>query len=265
MFNNPIAMSDPEGDLPFMAVAAIGAIVNAGIQMISGNINSAGDFLGSLAVGAGSGAAGFGAGSLVQGIGFIAGAGAGALGGAAGGFVGGSGNAWLEGVSFGQGLVAGSKGAVLGAITGGAIGGISGGLYATRQGGNFWNGDGATFDLLATGYQGDGNPVEYSNESVRSFSKEYFGDVKGLKEVYADGTVQKGYTAKDGIIYNKAGNAIDATTVYYAKGKYSKVFFSKTAFVSKEYLYLSMGHEYMHVAYNYQGYNHPSLRVCLEH
>ncbi len=260
VINNPLSYTDPDGEFAWFAVA-IGAAVNYMVQAFQGNLTTTGKAFGAVVVGGASGAAGFGAGSALGlgGVGFLNGAATGAVGGAAGSFVGGTGNAWLGGASFGQGLGAGFRGAGLGALTGGAIGGISGGLYATKHGGNFWNGDGATFDLLATGHQGDGNPVEYSNGSVRSFSKEHFGDVQGLKEVYADGTVAKGYTAKDGIIYNKAGNAVDATTAYYAKGNYSKVFFSKTSFVSKEYLYLTMGHEYMHVAYNYAGYSHKGL------
>ena len=161
--NNPLKYTDPSGEIfvidDILIAAAIGAIINVTFQGMSGNINSAGDFFKYAGIGALAGAAGGFAGQAVAGVvgtvGFAGGAMTGAAGGFAGGFVGGAGNAWAGGASFGQGLEQGLIGGGFGAVTGGLIGGVSGGITATKHGGNFWSGEGATFDALAVPMSGD--------------------------------------------------------------------------------------------------------------
>ena len=139
----------------------IGALINTGVQAISGNIHNFGDFALSMGIGALSGAAGaLGAGagmSLLNGYGlagtwayatiggaatsgFLSGATVGAFAGFGGGFVGGAGNAWAGGAGFGQGLLSGLKGGGWGAVSGGLIGGVAGGISAVKEGRRFFDG-----------------------------------------------------------------------------------------------------------------------------
>jgi len=256
MGNNPVSLVDPDGEfvIPLMIV---GAFMNTIFQNATGNVNNFGDFIKSMAVGALSGAAGFGAGQFVAGavgtIGFTGGALTGGFGGFASGFVGGAGNAWSSGSSFGIGLKSGAKAGAFGALLGGVFGGLSGGSQALKHGGNFWSGKGATFD--AAGLINDvtqvGNELEFNNNYAKNFSDEYFGkDIKGLNELYADGSLPKGYTTKGDIVLTSAGNPTRGSTVYLGTGKGSKVYLYRAAFASKEQLYMTMGHEYLHVGFN---------------
>lgn len=122
--------TDPDGESIIGAII-IGAMINATIQGLSGNLNSHGDFYMALGIGGLSGASGAWAG----------GATIGAASGFAGGFVGGTGNAWKGGSSFGDGLVSGLQSGTIGAVTGGLIGGAAGGIQAHKSGLDFWKGD----------------------------------------------------------------------------------------------------------------------------
>jgi len=147
--NNPLIYTDPSGEIAWLIPIAIGAVMNAQMQGMAGNINSAGDFFKSLGVGALAGAAGYGAGALISSgitsVGAIGGAVNGALGGFASGFTGVAGNAWVSGASFRSGLGLGLAGGGFGGLTGGMLGGISGAEIAYRHGGNVLTGDGSTF------------------------------------------------------------------------------------------------------------------------
>ena len=91
----------------------------------------------------------------VSSTGFIAGAATGAASGFSSSFVTGSGNAWLSGSNFGNGLLEGLKSGGISAIAGGITGGVSGGIDALGKGTNFWTGK-ATLNLpesyAASGY-----------------------------------------------------------------------------------------------------------------
>ena len=143
--NNPFKYTDPDGEFwQFVIAAAIGGVFNLASQMISGNVYDIGDAFKAFGVGALAGLAGAGAGagvtSAMQIGGFAAGAAIGGAGGAAGGLVGGSGNAWINGASFGEGLVAGLKSAGIGAATGALLGGIARGISDANKGFSFWDG-----------------------------------------------------------------------------------------------------------------------------
>lgn len=233
------------------------------IQGNVGNINSLGDFFLSMGIGALSAVAGGLAGQVVAGIvgtiGFWGGALTGAAGGAVGGFISGSGNAWISGYSFRQGLVVGLKGGGVGAITAGLIGGVSGGFLATEHGGSFWTGKNATFDEVIpqtlAGKIEIGEGMEYSDKYARSFSDEYYGEnVLGVNNLYAnEGSLPQGYTKKGDIVYSTQNKPVRGTTVYLGTGKGSDVYLYKSAFTSKEQLYFTMGHEYLHAGFNYMG------------
>ena len=166
----------------------------------------------------------------------------------AGGFVGGAGDAWANGKSFGKGLLAGLYSGVVGSAIGGFVGGVTSGLSSVRHGGNFWNGDGYTMDMLATATSGDvtvGDGMEYSNEYARNFSEKYFkGQISKIRELHADGTMPNGYTLKNNHVYNSAGKCVSGSAVN--SGGKANVYLYKTAFVSEKELYLCMGHEYLH-------------------
>ena len=161
--NNPLKYVDPDGENPLLIAMLIGALINTGVQAISGNIHNFGDFALSMGIGALSGAAGaIGAGagmSLLNGFGlhgimayatiggatttsFFSGATIGAFSGFSAGFVGGAANAWAGGAGFGEGLLSGLKTGGMGALSGGLIGGVAGGVDATIDGRRFF--DGAT-------------------------------------------------------------------------------------------------------------------------
>jgi len=260
---NPFRYNDPTGNNPFLLgiAAVIGGVVNLGIQMISGNIHNAGDFFMAFGVGALAGLTGSWVGTLTgtalgvsAGIGALNGAIVGAGAGAAGGFIGGAGNAWMNGASFGDGLMAGLKGGGIGALTGGIIGGITTGISVTNHGGDFLSGKGANFDQVSITPETDeeitvGDGMEYNNEYAEEYSDDNFGKIKGLDNLHADATAPNGYTVKsNGTIYNPNGQQVNGVTHFNGKGY--DVFLGKNVFVSKYNLFLTLGHEYTHIALN---------------
>lgn len=101
----------------------------------------------------------------------------------AAGFVGGAGNAWMNGASFGNGLMAGLQGGIAGGITGGLIGGVTGGIKAHKMGLGFWDA-GIDVDIskgaMHTVYK-NGTKVmnlDVMTENVRAKYVGYFEDTK---------------------------------------------------------------------------------------
>ncbi len=147
--------------------------------------------------------------------------------------------------------------ALTGAVIGGLIGGVTNGISAVKHHGKFWDGDGYTFDQVAaisTSAEKEvtiGDGMEYSNKYAKKFSGENFGEIKGLRELHADGTTPQGseYKKVGDRVYKhskKLGwQEVNGTAVYH-----KKVGTDKTAFESKEQLYLTMGHEYLHAIFN---------------
>lgn len=267
VLNNPLVVADPSGEFFWFAVA-IGALVGGISQAIQPGANF-GSIVGGALIGAAAGAVGAGMGNVVGGgsffgsqiantMGFGQGFLSGFAGGFAGGFVGGAGNAWLGGASFGEGLLSGAKAGGIGGVAGGLINGVSSGFRSLKNNGNFWNGKGATFDYTVsaqevTSYEvGDG--MEYSSEYAQKFSDVNFGKVKGVNNLLADGsTPAQGYTKiGDKVIANSYGEEVKGTTVHLGNSKYD-VYLYKAAFTSKEQLFLTMGHEYQHIGYDFAG------------
>ena len=262
-WNNPFRYTDPSGN-SIVAAILIGGGINFISQIIAGNVRNAGDAFMAFGIGALGGLAGAGIGAAVGSaiggsIGAIGGALSGAAGGAAGGFVGGAGNAWFNGANFGSGLISGLKGAGIGAITGGVVGGLSGGINSLKHGGDFWTGEGATFDCMLLPETNNrvkvGEGMEYSNKYAKQFSDENFGAIKKLDNLYADGTMPKGYTRNGDLVFNKSGDHIGGAARYNGFGKGTDVYLFKASFTSMEKLYLVMGHEYIHVYFNANGYS----------
>ena len=222
---------------------------------MAGNINNFGDFALAAGIGALSGAAGFGAGQLMAGavgtIGFAGGALTGAVSGFAGGFVGGAGNAWAGGASFTGGLRAGLTSGGYGALTRGLIGGVSGGLQAARYNGNFWSGKGATFEYIDTGgaieQGGKSLKDKYNDKFLNKFADIQLDRPDALNSLKA--STPKGYT-NNGDYFARSGNS-KVFGVTRKSGIFNKwdVHISKEAFRSAKQLYVTIGHEYIHVSH----------------
>jgi hypothetical protein len=258
--NNPLKFTDPSGNNPLIIAMAIGAAISAAsytasVAMSDGGFNNWqwGKFGLSVGIGAVSGLAGGYGASAVSGYGAISGALSGTIGGAASGFTAGALNSWTNGSSFGNGLLTGFKSAGIGALTGGLIGGLVGGIQSITHEGNFWTGEGYTQYCTAANVSGaepTSGPVEASSKSANDFSDTYLPKPKGLQSLsykadLGDGVY--GLTKYNGgmkIFGIKIGNFTSDVTL------------SKLAFASKEELYLTLGHEYVHVNLNYASYHY---------
>jgi len=230
----------------------LAAYLNASMQLISGNVNSMGDFALSIGIGAASGAAGAGVGALVGGAlstattfggAVLNGAAVGAASGFAGGFVGGTGNAWMNGAGFGQGLQTGLVGGGYGALGGILVGSISGGIQYQRQISVFQKG---CVDLGVNG----GDPVPATDQFLSDVQKTWYKDapMDKVKAWTVENVPTKMQQKMDAI------DAPGATAPFINKatGKLtgmSNVYFNKNlAFSSAKQLFFTMGHELVHVS-----------------
>lgn len=141
--NNPLKYTDPDGEWAHLVIGAlIGGIVNVATNIK--HIDTFGEGLAYFGIGAAAGVVGAATGGAVAGAmklgGFVSGAVSGAASGASSGFITGSGNAWMQGANFGQGLKAGGIAAGIGAGTGALFGGLTRGIVDYRKGYNFWDG-----------------------------------------------------------------------------------------------------------------------------
>ena len=151
--NNPLKYTDPDGEIWHLVIgAAIGGVMNWAMNGAEFSWRGLGYFgvgaaAGALGAGVGSGmmaasaGSSFGAGFIgSQGAmaaisssytsSFLSGAAVGSASGFTSGFVAGTGNSWLSGNNFGQGLTGGLVAGVWGALGSAVIGGISSGFHA---------------------------------------------------------------------------------------------------------------------------------------
>jgi hypothetical protein len=221
----------------------IGAFINVVAQGMSHQAQTPGDFALAFGIGAASGFAGGAAGQAVGGVlgtattlGGAIGNGAlsGAAGGFVGGFVGGAGNAWANDASFGGGLMSGLKEGGIGALINGVIGGALGGfkyMSAVKK-----------FNMIDPGdIEMTGKKVTYSNGNAKKAQMRYFGKQKGLNELHADG------------IFPGSSKAMGVTVPLNDGSRLSNVYLKEAAFANKFTLFLTMGHEFVHVAQVYEG------------
>lgn len=150
--NNPLKYTDPDGEWVQLVIGAlVGGIVNLATNIK--NIKTFGEGLAYFGIGAGAGVVGALTGGAAAGAmklgGFVSGAVSGAAGGASSGMIAGSGNAWMQGANFGQGLLAGAISAGFGAGTGALFGGLTRGFIDYRKGYGFW--DGSKIDEFISG------------------------------------------------------------------------------------------------------------------
>ena len=169
--NNPLKYNDPSGEflnlvfggfiggflnwashgfqfnakgLGYFATGAVASAVSTGIASGMDVAMAGGNFW--------KGAAGLAHG--VSSTGFIAGAATGASSGFAGGFILSAGNSWVDGHSFGNGLLSGMRSGGIGALSAGVTGGLMGGLDAIDNGVNFWTGKSSVKVTGAMAYEG---------------------------------------------------------------------------------------------------------------
>lgn len=135
VLNNPLSYTDPSGEIiwaPILIGAAIGGVMNVGVQAWNGNIDSGLDVLAAFGIGALAGGVGAATGGMAlagSGLsgGFAAGAFVGGVGGGASGIIAGTGNAlYFQDAdladALGQGLKEGAIGFGSGILLGGVIG-----------------------------------------------------------------------------------------------------------------------------------------------
>ena len=159
--NNPLKYTDPDGEWAHLVIGAlIGGVANVFSNLK--HINTFGEGLAYFGIGAVAGALSAGVGMGVSswigggtfGAGFIGSnaaetvvssfASGSVIGGSTGltqGFFTGSGNSWMQGDNFGQGLLKGAYAGATGFINGAIHGGVFGGLDAVADGRKFWSGD----------------------------------------------------------------------------------------------------------------------------
>ena len=161
--NNPLKYTDPSGEFWHLVIgAAVGGTINLFTNWIGGNVQNFGQgaayfgigaLAGGLSAGIGAGvgvaycgetfAAGF-LGTTVQAapcaLGFAGGFCVGGSAGATTGFILGSGNAWMKGKSFSDGLVAGLRSGACHGILGGVFYGLVGTIGAAAKGNNWYDG-----------------------------------------------------------------------------------------------------------------------------
>ena len=187
--------------------------------------------------------------------GFIGGFTSGMVGGAAAGAFSGFFNTGFAGGNSTDLLNSSISSAISGAVMGGVFGGIGGGMRSRKNGGDFWTGIGESYDCFGISENkitlGEG--MEYTNEYARKFSKYNFGDsITGVNDLHADGSLPNyRYYKKGDLVYkNDDGIASEVlgSTVRRTIRKYD-VYLFKAAFISKEQLYLTMGHEYLHAGF----------------
>ena len=274
--NNPFKYTDPDGEFwQFVIAAAIGGVFNLASQMISGNVYDIGDEFKAFGVGALAGLAGAGAGagvtSAMQIGGFAAGAAIGGAGGAAGGLVGGSGNAWINGASFGEGLVAGLKSAGIGAATGALLGGIARGISDANKGFSFWDG-GKGHDIIGVDITGSNSfqvlqttatdDILLQDNIEESFNVEV-GDYKISEITTKPPSYYKYNTNGTYTDPNRPNLTIYGHTRNYSTG-YSSVHISKfisTKYYTNQPLFDAIaGHELIHAYHHYKfGVNFHSI------
>lgn len=251
MGNNPITTIDPDGRFAWFAPVIIGAIANITIQGLNGKLNSSWDFykfgiIGGIASYAGYAAGGAVSGALGFGSTFGGAVANGALASSAGSFVGGfitgSGNAWTSGANFYDGLGVGLKVGGYGAITGGIVGGISGGIRFSKAISLF----NKSVDEL--GIQDPKGPVRAEDEFLEKAQKVWFPNAP--REKVRNFSVEK--IPKSVLAEIEIKGADGITKPIYSNGKItgmSDVYFNKDrAFSSARKLFVTMGHEFVHVS-----------------
>lgn len=155
-YGNPLSYTDPSGENPFAifgAAVLISTVVGAAMATYTGlqqglvgeklvNHILLGGAIGAVC-GAAGGAVGCGVSAALGKVVAASFVGAGTIGAASGataGFLNGSISTWINGGSFGEGILAGLEAGAYGAMSGYVLGGLTQGITNHLQGKNFWTG-----------------------------------------------------------------------------------------------------------------------------
>ncbi|MCL2753909.1 MAG: RHS repeat-associated core domain-containing protein, partial [Defluviitaleaceae bacterium] len=249
--NNPLSYIDPSGEIviPILIGAAISGTVGFFTGRAAGLSGSdlffhtfASATIGAISGGMGA-AVGAGVASSLSIGGFAGGAIAGAAGGAAGGFTSGLFTTALNNTMFGMNncvFGAGLRGGLIGGLAGGITGGIAGGIQQRRQNLIFQRG------VSELGIDG-GGAVPATDAFLLEAQRAWFPDAP-MDNV--------GHFTTENIpshvrMADRSGNtALGRTIPRQLNGKFtgiSDVYFSKSAFGSARQLFITMGHEFVHV------------------
>ncbi|MDD4150599.1 MAG: RHS repeat-associated core domain-containing protein [Bacteroidales bacterium] len=254
--NNPLKYSDPSGEIiwaPIIATSIWLGAFNLGVNYSAGNIDNFSQGVGyfgiGLAAGFAGGVAGAAVGSAIGSIGFLEAGITGAAGASPTAFITGSGNSWMCGASFGEGLWAGTKSSLISGGISFVTSGLIGGIAAKQKGGGFLTGAGIINSTPSIDINGTSGPVEYDNSSAREFAEKYTNISKKVKHLYADHSMPEGYYVENGAVCEPSGIRVDGATEYRGWFK-SDVYLFPNAFQSKEQLYIVMQHEFIHVNFN---------------
>ncbi len=241
--NSPGVYVDPDGQFFWLAAAIFagwGAVMQ---KAVKGKINNFWDFSKTFFPGVAASAAGYGAAYWVK-AGLNAatnlakaianGAKIGAASGAAAGFVGGASSAWANGAGFGRGLAAGFMSGGIGAATGFITGRWAGKAAFNKQVAAFTR-------LSANDPTGADGILTPGNRELADFAEYYYADATfrdNAHHIYDDNAV-KSLDIEDAVAYTDRNKLSDGTY---------NVYYSTAAFKDKLTLFLTMGHEYIHVS-----------------
>ena len=262
--NNPLKYTDPDGEYWNIIIgAAIGGIANLAFNW--NKIDTFGEGLAYFGIGTAAGALGAFAGGAVAGAinlgGFISGAVSGAVGGASSGMVTGSGNAWMQGANFGQGLKAGAIAAGIGAGTGAVLGGLSRGIMDYSKGFDFW--DGSITEEFSSGtinndpiwedYNSTSN-AELNDSFLKSQVQREFnvseGDF-GIKEITTKSSNYYKVTSTGRYLNTKTGYIVEGYHHHYSTGV-SEIHISSHITLGDMVDFKAVvGHELIHAYHHY--------------
>jgi len=256
--NNPLLFTDPSGEIPILAVLAYVAMQG----IISGDMakDSEMGFWGGFALGAGTAAISMGVGPLIRpimsGTGFLPGAVNPMVPAAAVGTV----TYGITSIATGQPFNWQGLGMNIGIA--GVLGGLDGGFNSITHGGKFFTGEGATYYSIASGNEQGvkGTPDNYTDDYLDEFTNKNFRNTGRLtmhvSSLSADCGTNATFTEDGFFDITNGPNAGEKAWGYcrcLGLNEGYGIWISKAAFVSNQRLYLTLGHEFLHVNYAYSG------------
>ena len=173
------------------------------------------------------------------------------------GFIGSAGNAWVNGASLRTGIKQSLIGAGIGAVIGGSIGAISKGVQYKKQYSIFAKGN-TTLGV------NEGDPVPATNDFLLKAQRAWYKDapMDNIDVFSIENIPEKRLKSLD------ASNARAVTVTKSVGGKFtgrSSVYFHPVRAVSSaKQLFLTMGHELMHVSQYTTLIGHSSSLISLK-
>ena len=154
-------------------------------------------------------------------------------------------------------------GGLRGLISGGVISGISSGFHSVAHDGNFWTGERTTYyEFAKASSQGvNETPENYNEEYLNTFADKNMPEMKEVRAHISSLNAGAGPNARflktghfritKGI---HAGDNAYGYSTYLNKTAGWSIWISKASFSSTGQLILTLGHEFLHVAYGLGNY-----------